>query len=196
MSTLGPNQRAQAAMEFLMTYGWVLLILVIAGAAMYAMGIMNRGTYQNTGCVGFVHLHYQDHLFRRTGQDDLWDVGDDLMESRFRLALQNGAGVLVQVTGIDVEYPKEVHVTWSERGYDCEAYNTANDTDSGCNHQNVTEGEITLLSMEDVGYGMKKLEVGEPYALTVKISYNAFGALAGHTEMALCSGKVEGTSNV
>ena len=54
--------RGQAALEFLMTYGWVLVILVIAGAALYSMGILNPSTYVKKGCVGFERLHYEDHL--------------------------------------------------------------------------------------------------------------------------------------
>jgi hypothetical protein len=35
--------RAQAALEYLMTYGWAILIIVIAIGALYAMGVFNVG---------------------------------------------------------------------------------------------------------------------------------------------------------
>ncbi|UCD21027.1 MAG: hypothetical protein JSW08_00565 [archaeon] len=37
------NKRGQAAMEFLMTYGWAILIAIIAIAALIAFGVLNVG---------------------------------------------------------------------------------------------------------------------------------------------------------
>ncbi|HLC57535.1 MAG TPA: hypothetical protein VJH95_03110 [Candidatus Nanoarchaeia archaeon] len=35
------SKKAQAAMEFLMTYGWAILVVLIAIAALYAMGVFS-----------------------------------------------------------------------------------------------------------------------------------------------------------
>ena len=179
-----------------MTYGWLLVILVIAGAALYAMGILNPSTYQKKGCVGFQHIHYKDHLFRATGSVGLWTVwsSETERESVFQLRVQNGAGETLRIRGIDAEYPEGVHVTWSERGYDCDTYNTAGDTDSGCQEQNVSEGELATFSMEDVGRGMQDLHAGKVYRMKVKVTFDVFNAIADHSESAICSGKVEGGS--
>jgi hypothetical protein len=37
--------KAQSATEYLMTYGWAILIVIIVAAAFYAMGIFNLETY-------------------------------------------------------------------------------------------------------------------------------------------------------
>src|SRR3989344_3213716 len=37
------NKKGQAAMEFLMTYGWAILVVLIAVAALYALGIFSGG---------------------------------------------------------------------------------------------------------------------------------------------------------
>jgi len=37
-------KKAQAAMEYLMTYGWAIIIVIIVAAALYAMGLFNPGT--------------------------------------------------------------------------------------------------------------------------------------------------------
>ncbi|MCS7134612.1 MAG: hypothetical protein NZ889_02020 [Candidatus Pacearchaeota archaeon] len=37
------NKKGQAAMEFLMTYGWAILIAIIAIAALIAFGVLNVG---------------------------------------------------------------------------------------------------------------------------------------------------------
>jgi uncharacterized protein (UPF0333 family) len=35
------TKKAQSALEYLMTYGWAILIIVIVGAALYALGVFN-----------------------------------------------------------------------------------------------------------------------------------------------------------
>ena len=53
------NKKGQSALEYLMTYGWALVVIVIVIAALFAFGIFNppaAGT-----CSGLDKLAYQDH---------------------------------------------------------------------------------------------------------------------------------------
>ena len=53
--------KLQSAIEFLMTYGWAVLILAVVLAALYALGVLNPGTYAAQECVfssGFSCLDY------------------------------------------------------------------------------------------------------------------------------------------
>ncbi|MEM3227507.1 MAG: hypothetical protein QXR58_02335 [Candidatus Micrarchaeaceae archaeon] len=43
--------RAQSAMEYLMTYGWAILIISIVLGALAAMGLFNPSTYINSQCI-------------------------------------------------------------------------------------------------------------------------------------------------
>jgi len=83
--------RGQSALEYLMTYGWVIIILLIAGGALYAMGILNPSTFTQKSCVGFELLEYREHAFLDSGQ--------------FKLKIANGAGakVFVNETKITIE---------------------------------------------------------------------------------------------
>ena len=45
------NNRGQAAMEFLMTYGWAILAAVIVIGALAASGVFNPGKYIPTSCI-------------------------------------------------------------------------------------------------------------------------------------------------
>jgi len=191
------SRKGQASLEFLMSYGWLMVIIVIAGAALYGMGILNPSTYRKTGCIGFEKIHYRDHLFRATGTTGIWDltmdnVDADDRDSDFKLRIQNGGGMQIRVSNVDVEYPEGVHVTWAERGYNCDYYNTAGDTTSGCREQNVSEGEIGTLSIEDVGAGTVDLRHGAGYRAKVKVSFDVFNAIGDHSETAICSGKIAG----
>ncbi len=76
-------RRGQSALEYLMTYGWVIIIILIAGGALYAMGILNPSTYTQKSCVGLDQLEYREHAFM--------DNGD------FIIKIANGAGAKVNI---------------------------------------------------------------------------------------------------
>jgi hypothetical protein len=50
------TMKAQSAMEYLMTYGWAILIVIIVAAALYALGIFNPATYTGRIPTGFTTL--------------------------------------------------------------------------------------------------------------------------------------------
>ena len=54
-------KKGQGAMEYLMTYGWALLVIVIVGAALFALGVLNPATYQQKRCTGFQYFTWTDH---------------------------------------------------------------------------------------------------------------------------------------
>ena len=59
-------KKGQGALEYLMTYGWALLIIVVVGAALYALGVLNPGTYTKSTCSGFTYFTYQDQAMKTT----------------------------------------------------------------------------------------------------------------------------------
>jgi len=51
------NKKAQSAMEYLMTYGWAILIIAIVLAALFSLGIFSSSSFTGTTCVassGFI----------------------------------------------------------------------------------------------------------------------------------------------
>jgi hypothetical protein len=46
-----PTSRAQSAMEYLMTYGWAILIVAIVLGALYSMGVFSASSTISTSCV-------------------------------------------------------------------------------------------------------------------------------------------------
>ena len=79
--------KGQSALEYLMTYGWALLIIVVVGAALYALGVLNPATYQQKTCTGMTYFLYQDHKLASNGS--------------FEIQVTNGNQV-VDVTGVSV----------------------------------------------------------------------------------------------
>ncbi len=45
------SRKAQSAMEYLMTYGWAILVIAVVLAALFELGVFNGGTLPNV-CVG------------------------------------------------------------------------------------------------------------------------------------------------
>ncbi|NOX71579.1 MAG: hypothetical protein GXO64_02680 [Candidatus Micrarchaeota archaeon] len=48
--------KGQSAMEYLMTYGWAIIIVIIVAAALYALGVFNPSAYTTTAATGFSEL--------------------------------------------------------------------------------------------------------------------------------------------
>lgn len=80
-------RKGQSALEYLTTYGWALLIILIAAAALYAMGLLSPSTYQQKTCTGLVTLGYQDHFFDGTD---------------FKIRIANEAGAKIRITEFNV----------------------------------------------------------------------------------------------
>ena len=59
-------KKGQGALEYLMTYGWALLIIVVVGAALYALGILNPASYVKSTCSGFTYFQYRDQKLDAT----------------------------------------------------------------------------------------------------------------------------------
>jgi len=70
------KKKAQSAMEYLMTYGWAILIVIIVAAALYALGIFNPATFTGRQATGFQVL----------GTPSDWDLDSS---GNFKMILSN-----------------------------------------------------------------------------------------------------------
>ncbi len=81
------KRKAQAAMEYLMTYGWAILIVIIVAAAMYSLGIFNPSTWTGTRATGFANI----------GSPVDWVYQSD---GEFNITLKNSLGSPITITGV------------------------------------------------------------------------------------------------
>ncbi len=58
--------KGQGTMEYLMTYGWALLVIVAIGAALFALGVLNPSTYTQSRCTGLQYFTYHDQRVNTT----------------------------------------------------------------------------------------------------------------------------------
>ncbi|MBI4438701.1 hypothetical protein HY640_02105 [Candidatus Woesearchaeota archaeon] len=87
------NRRGQAAMEFLMTYGWAILVVLIVIGALAYFGILSPDTLLPEKCTLPVQMSCKDHRIT-----DTVVAGSD----SFRLELQNGAGKDILLRNVNV----------------------------------------------------------------------------------------------
>jgi len=60
-------KKSQAAMEFLMTYGWAILVVLVAIGALAYFGVLNPSKFLPSSCVVTPGLSCDDHRVRSDG---------------------------------------------------------------------------------------------------------------------------------
>ena len=79
--------KAQAALDFLMTYGWALLIVVLVVGALFALGIFDIGTFMGNKTSGFTQIGVSGYKLDSAGT--------------LTMKLKNLAGTNVNITQIN-----------------------------------------------------------------------------------------------
>ncbi len=78
-------------MEYLMTYGWAILIVIIVAAALYALGVFNPATWTGTRSTGFANI----------GQPTDWVYYATTGE--FNITMKNSLGSSISITEVKAE---------------------------------------------------------------------------------------------
>jgi hypothetical protein len=169
-------RKGQGAMEYLMTYGWALLVIIIVGAALFALGILNPATYQQKRCNGFQYFTYMDQA---------------ATEENFTIHLRNGVNdinitkVKVSGTTVNVFDP----TTTAFNGDNVTATVDGNAWSGGIW---VSQGKEVTLNVGTAAAGGVGLGLvpGAYDDLEVIITYNVKNGIQGNTDTAECVGNV------
>ena len=102
-------KKGQAALEYLTTYGWLLVIIVIVAGALYALGVFSPATYQGKTCTGFSsQITYSDHKLADDGTFTLVlsnNIGKSIAAvPNVAMTLSGGAVVNDASTGVAVPW--------------------------------------------------------------------------------------------
>jgi hypothetical protein len=60
------TRKAQSAMEYLMTYGWAILIIAVVLGALFSLGVFNGNSILGTSCVAATGYLCQSPLYSHT----------------------------------------------------------------------------------------------------------------------------------
>ncbi len=112
------RRKAQAAMEFLMTYGWAILAIIVVVAALYGMGVFTRrGTVPCSPC--FSYFAYVDHsgtqLVVRNGAREISSISS-WEGTPSATSAQPGATITISGATIGDEESAWVQYTVTESG--------------------------------------------------------------------------------
>lgn len=164
------KRKGQSAMEYLMTYGWAILIVIIVAAALYALGVFNPATFTGRTATGFTQL----------GAPTDWDL--DSTTGTFKMKLANNK-IASQVT--------VKTITAALKGGNTYTYNTSNCTGDG-NYMLIGPGGTVDIDTHCTGptYNLTftGLSSGTSYSVDVDILYNAGGY--DHTDTGTVTGVV------
>ncbi len=101
LTLLGKNKRSQSALEYMMTYGWAILIIVIVAVVLYSMGIFSPSSFLSfSGITGLSGFQPASAACASNGQ--------------MIVKLSNSFGYQVSVSSINVTTSSGVSVTQPE----------------------------------------------------------------------------------
>ncbi|HHQ45165.1 MAG TPA: hypothetical protein ENN13_03405 [Candidatus Altiarchaeales archaeon] len=173
------GRKAQGSMEYIMTYGWAILVVMIVGITMWRLGVFEMGGSVGLSMQGFGAVKPQ---LAATGYDST---------GVFTGLFLNAAGSRIKVTGISVEDGFGNNMTCSpEEGYDCctepEGLEAGVTVQTNSHIKIVTDPSACSLE-PSMG------EPGEPYQLKVSIYYttNVRGEELAHTSSGTIRGSIE-----
>lgn len=152
-------------MEYLMTYGWALLVIVVVAAALFALGVLNPATYQQKRCNGLQYFQYMDQ---------------QLQPGNFSIQLRN-SNQAIYVEGI------------SFAGGTCDNTGILVRDENGGTTQTVPSGKSFIIQSTApcVFIPSPVLTAGNSYTdKTVVITYSITGGIANLTDTATCVGTV------
>ena len=140
-------KKAQAAMEFMMTYGWTILVIILAGGALVYFDVLNPGKFLPDTCnlEGFLCTDFKVD----SNDAELYltnNVGDDINITEISLGTAtNDTGMIMQLGAsqrivIDVEDLVLIAGSRFKETLKIE-YTT---TTSGISHTNVGEIATTI----------------------------------------------------
>ena len=87
-------KKGQAALEYLLTYGWAILIVIIVGASLYSLGVFTPGQWTGKRQTGFSQFRIEDF---KLDTDEILTV-----------VFKNQVGKTVTLTNIEATYKGKI----------------------------------------------------------------------------------------
>jgi len=82
-------KKGQSSLEYLMTYGWAILVILIVGVLLWQMGVLGIGKSTTSGKSGFSQIRPLDWYLKSTGE--------------LSVVLINDAGTILKLESVSAE---------------------------------------------------------------------------------------------
>ncbi|HUY70475.1 MAG TPA: hypothetical protein VMV00_02825 [Candidatus Baltobacteraceae bacterium] len=97
--------RAQSAMEYLMTYGWAILVIAVVLAILFSIGVFSGGSFLGTSCIAASGYLCQNPVVFHTGNTLTFTFGQNTGATVYNVIV----GVASQSSGLSaVGFPTSV----------------------------------------------------------------------------------------
>lgn len=150
-----------------MTYGWAILIVIIVGAALYALGVFNPGTFTGQKSTGFSAVQMDDFKF------------DTI--SNLTLKIGNRKGRTINITAIEAIYGTGAGSNLTATG------NCGTCIALACLNRNLGPNEVC---QEELGTWSAQAQ-GSAYTIDIRVNYTDIKTGVPHTDYGTISGSVE-----
>lgn len=174
------GRKGQSAMEYLMTYGWAILVVMVVGIAMWQLGIFNTGVVPMTS-TGFAKIKPQ---LAGSGMK---------ANGEFTGTFTNGIGTKLTIMQVTVTVDKATPCTFSVNGVarnpDCFAPGDLNPPTTG---KDISSGDNFCFTIGSCATGISPKK-GSPFNAAVDIDYKVTigGQTLSHTDHGAIRGAYE-----
>ncbi len=139
-------RRAQGALEFLTTYGWAFIVVLVMIGALTHFGVLNPGIFAENSCIGSLGFECKDSQVLTDGQS---------------IKFSNKLGYSIQISDASVETNSGNASCTSSPGL----VGPDQEFTLVCNKANLIDGEKTKL---DISFNYYKPESGPAFAKRVE----------------------------
>lgn len=158
-------KKSQAAMEFLMTYGWAVLVVLIAISALAYFGVLDPSKWlASSQCQLVTGLDCLDHRVYVQGA-----------ANRLELHLKNNLGTQITITSIDIPVFNNKHSMQSR---------TLN------NGEKTEPNNILIADLTNIANGGSLKIAGTKYNFDFTLTYTNQDSLLSHTITGHLKGEV------
>ncbi len=146
------NRKAQSALEYLLTHGWAILIIVIVGAALFALGVFNPGGSTALQVRGLSNFQVDDAL-----------LGPN---ANLTLVLGVKTGKTTQVSDIDFVIQASTNCN-----------NSADISDT-----TIPASQTRTISVNPDNASLCLFEIGDQVQVDLTLTYTVAGSTIVHTD--------------
>jgi hypothetical protein len=162
------RKKSQAAMEFLMTYGWAILVVIVVIAALAYFGVLDPSKFlMPSQCQLPAGLSCLDHRVYVQG-----------VTNKLELNIKNNLGTAIQLTSIDIS-------TFNNKHQDLLYITPLNNGDATKSPNNVVVSDLT-----NIAAGGSLVPSGTKYDFDFTITYTNQESQLLHTVNGHVKGKV------
>ena len=158
------KRKGQAAMEFLMTYGWAILVVLVAIGALAYFGVLNPGRFLPSSCTITPGISCEDFVVN--------DASDTIT-----LTLRNGIGDDIDSVQVNITKPDD------ETSLICDLTCT-----TGCTAGSMPDGQLTTWTATDC---ISTGSAASKFRGDIKFGYYGAGGVVWHVKTGSITTQVE-----